>query len=313
MIVVFGSVNLDLVARVARLPRPGETITGESFATLPGGKGANQALAARRAGAEVAMAGAVGTDSFADDALSGLVAAGVDLGWVRRVGVPTGVALIHVDAAGQNAITVVPGANAEAKADTVPDSALEANTTLLLQLEVPMPAACDVAVRAKRRGARVILNAAPAAELSMEFLDAVDVLIVNALEAGTLGAALAMPNAPEAFAAAMCKRGVPTIVTLGARGVLAAADRTLFRIEAPAVEVVDTTGAGDAFAGVLAAALDRGTDWPTALAEGVAAGSLACTTPGAQRALPDAAAIRSLAASVASKMRSGPLALTASS
>jgi len=221
--------------------------------------------------------------------------------------------LIHVDAAGQNAITVVPGANAEAKADTVPDSALEANTTLLLQLEVPMPAACDVAVRAKRRGARVILNAAPAAELSMAFLDAVDVLIVNALEAGTLGAALAMPNAPEAFAAAMCKRGVPTIVTLGARGVLAAADRTLFRIEAPAVEVVDTTGAGDAFAGVLAAALDRGTDWPTALAEGVAAGSLACTAPGAQRALPEAAAIRSLAASVASKMRSGPLALTPSS
>ena len=313
MIVVFGSVNLDLVTRVARLPRPGETITGESFATLPGGKGANQALAARRAGAEVAMAGAVGTDSFADDALSGLVAAGVDLGWVRRVGVPTGVALIHVDAAGQNAITVVPGANAEAKADTVPDAALEPNTTLLLQLEVPMAAACDVAVRAKRGGARVILNAAPAAALSMAFLDAVDVLIVNALEAGTLGAALAMPNAPEAFAAAMCKRGVPTIVTLGARGVLAAADRTLFRIEAPAVEVVDTTGAGDAFAGVLAAALDRGTDWPTALAEGVAAGSLACTTPGAQRALPDAAAIRSLAASVASKMRSGPLALTPSS
>ena len=313
MIVVFGSVNLDLVARVARLPRPGETITGESFATLPGGKGANQALAARRAGAGVAMAGAVGIDSFADDALSGLVAAGVDLGWVRRVGVPTGVALIHVDAAGQNAITVVPGANAEAKADTVPDAALGPNTTLLLQLEVPMAAGCDVAVRAKRGGARVILNAAPAAELSMEFLDAVDVLIVNALEAGTLGAALAMPNAPEAFAAAMCKRGVPTIVTLGARGVLAAADRTLFRIEAPAVEVVDTTGAGDAFAGVLAAALDRGTDWPTALAEGVAAGSLACTAPGAQRALPEAAAIRSLAASVASKMRSGPLALTPSS
>jgi len=313
MIVVFGSVNLDLVARVARLPRPGETITGESFATLPGGKGANQALAARRAGAGVAMAGAVGIDSFADDALSGLVAAGVDLGWVRRVGVPTGVALIHVDAAGQNAITVVPGANAEAKADTVPDAALGPNTTLLLQLEVPMAAGCDVAVRAKRGGARVILNAAPAAELSMAFLDAVDVLIVNALEAGTLGAALAMPNAPEAFAAAMCKRGVPTIVTLGARGVLAAADRTLFRIEAPAVEVVDTTGAGDAFAGVLAAALDRGTDWPTALAEGVAAGSLACTAPGAQRALPEAAAIRSLAASVASKMRSGPLALTPSS
>jgi len=308
MIVVFGSINLDLVARVARLPRPGETITGDSFATLPGGKGANQALAARRAGAEVAMAGAVGSDSFADDALSGLVAAGVDIDWIRRVGVLTGVALIHVDSAGQNAITVVPGANAAADAAVVPDTALAAGMTLLLQLEVPMDRVCAIASRASKRGARVILNAAPAHALSAALLSDLDVLIVNALEAGAIADALDMPGAPENFAAALHRRyGCAVMVTLGSRGIVAAVDGALLSVDAPAVHVVDTTGAGDAFAGVLAAALDRGADWPTAIAEGVAAGSLACTAPGAQRALPEAAAIRTLAASVASKMRSGPL------
>ena len=132
-----------------------------------------------------------------------------------------------------------------------------------------MAAVCDVAARAKRGGARVVLNAAPAAELPAGLLAAVDVLIVNAIEAAALAAALGMPSAPEAFAAAMHERhGVSAIVTLGARGALAAADGTLFTIAAPAVEVVDTTGAGDAFAGVLAAALDRGADWPEALAAG---------------------------------------------
>jgi ribokinase len=308
MIIVFGSVNLDLVARVARLPQPGETITGSHFATLPGGKGANQALAARRTGAEVAMAGAVGDDPFAGDALSGLAAAGVDLGWVRRARAPTGVALIHVDAAGQNAITVIPGANAEARADTVPDVGLIRGNTLLLQLEIPMAAVCDVAARAKRGGARVILNAAPAAELPAGLLAAVDVLIVNAIEAATLAAALGMPSTPEEFAAAMHERhGMSVIVTRGARGALAAADNTLFMIAVPSVDIIDTTGAGDAFAGVLAAALDRGAPWPEALAQATAAGSLACTARGAQTALPERTAIRDAAAHAASTLVSRPL------
>ena len=308
MIIVFGSVNLDLVARVARLPQPGETITGSHFATLPGGKGANQALAARRAGAKVAMAGAVGDDPFAGDALSGLAAAGVDLGWVRRATASTGVALIHVDAAGQNAITVIPGANAEARADTVPDAGLIRGNTLLLQLEIPLNAVCDVAARAKRGGARVILNAAPATELPAGLLAAVDVLIVNAIEAATLAAALGMPSAPEDFAAAMHERhGMSVIVTRGAHGALAAADNTLFTIAAPAVDVIDTTGAGDAFAGVLAAAFDRGAPWPEALAQATAAGSLACTARGAQAALPHGAAIRDAAAHAASTLVSRPL------
>jgi ribokinase len=308
MIIVFGSINLDLIARVPRLPDPGETIAGESFATLPGGKGANQALAARRAGAKVAMAGAVGNDPFAADALSGLVAAGVDLAWTRRVVTPTGVALIHVDASGQNAITVVAGANIEARAATVPDAALVPGTTLLMQLEVPVGAVFDLATRAKRGGARVILNAAPATELPAGLIAAVDVLIVNAIEAATLAAELGMPSAPEAFVAAMHAHSrMAALVTLGARGALAAADGTLFTIAAPAVDVVDTTGAGDAFAGVLAAALDRGAGWPEAITQATAAGSLACTARGAQAALPERAAIQDAATRAALTLASRPL------
>src|SRR5690349_5724410 len=128
MIVVFGSINLDLVARVARLPRPGETLAGDGFATHPGGKGANQALAARRAGADVTLAGSVGNDTFASQALRGLAEAGVDLAHVHRTDAPTGVALIHVDAQGQNSITVVAGANAHADPARVPDSLLAPGT-----------------------------------------------------------------------------------------------------------------------------------------------------------------------------------------
>lgn len=308
MIVVFGSLNVDLVARVARLPQPGETISGMAFAALAGGKGANQALAARRAGASVAMAGAVGTDAFAATALAGLVAAGVDVGWVRRSVEPTGVALIHVDAAGQNAITIVAGANATVNAAAIPDAVLGPGTTLVLQLETPIDAVCAIASRTKRHGARVILNAAPARALPATLLANLDVLIVNAIEALAVGEALGVPSSPEDFAAALHRRyGCAVIVTLGPRGVIAAVDGGLLSVGAPEVEVVDTTGAGDAFVGVLAAALDRDAAWRDAIAEGVAAGSLACTAPGAQPALPAATAIRNLAAPVALAIRSCPL------
>ena len=308
MIVVFGSVNLDLVARVSRLPREGETIAGTSFAALPGGKGANQALAARRAGASVAMAGAVGTDRFADTALRELVASGVVLQWMRHVDAPTGVALIHVDSAGRNAITIVAGANAHADPAAIPESALVPGTTLVLQLEVPLEAVTAIARRAKRRGARVILNAAPAHPLSAELLAAIDVLIVNEREAAAIAASQAMPTAPEDFAAAFHRRNhCIAIVTLGAAGAVAAASGTVLTIEAPQVRVVDSVGAGDALVGALAAALDRDSDWPNAMAEGVAAGSLACTVEGAQAGLPDRAAIAALAATILAGVRSRPL------
>lgn len=308
MIVVFGSINLDVVARVARLPRPGETIGGDSVALLPGGKGANQALAARRAGATVAMAGAVGSDAFAPVALAGLEAAGVDVAAVARVDAPTGIALIHVDAQGENAITVIRGANAKARPRGVQEAALGPGSTLLLQLEVPLAAVAAAASRARRLGARVMLNAAPAHPLPAALLDALDVLIVNAVEAAAIGRTLGLATAPEAFATALARRHrCVVVVTLGAAGAIAVVDRTRLAIAAPAVGVVDTTGAGDAFTGALAAALDRGAAWPRALAEGVAAGSLACIAAGAQPALPAAPDIARLAGTLEPGIDARPL------
>jgi ribokinase len=296
MIVVFGSINADLTARVDRFPQPGETLAGLSFAAAPGGKGANQALAARRAGAVVSMVGAVGSDPLAAKALSGLASGGVDIDNVRRVDTPTGVAMIQVDAQGQNSIVVVRGANDEVVATAVPDSALGPTTTLVLQLEVPLAAVYDIAARAHARGAHVVLNAAPAAAMPDALLSLLDVLIVNEHEAEALAATRNVPLLPEPFAVAMHQRfRCATIVTLGPRGVVAAKTGAILRAAAPPVDVVDTTGAGDAFVGAFAAALDRGALWRRALAEGVAAGSLACARAGAQAALPMAKAISQLA------------------
>jgi len=308
MIVVFGSINVDLVARVARLPRSGETLTGETFAMLPGGKGANQALAARRAGADVAMAGAVGTDAFAAAALAALIEAGIDLTRVRRIDTPTGVALIHVDGGGENCITVVPGANTSADPAAIPDTLLGPDTTIVMQLEVPLEAVGELARRARARHARVVLNAAPARHLSPALLSSVDVLVVNETEAAAIAETAEVPAIPGAFASTIFRRfGCATVVTLGAQGALAAEGGRLLRVAAPGIRVVDTTGAGDAFTGALAAALDRGAAWPRALAEGVAAGSLACTSAGAQAALPRADAIHRLAATVESSLASQSL------
>ena len=303
MIVVFGSINLDLVARVSRLPHPGETLAGESFAAHPGGKGANQALAARRAGAHVALVGAVGNDDFAPPALCGLTEAAVDLTRVRRVNAATGVGMIHVDARGENSITIVAGANEHADASAVPDSLLVPGTTVLLQLEVPLRATLALATRAHASGARVILNAAPWRPLPLAVFSSLDVLVANEIEAAAIAVALHMPSEPHALAGALFRRfGCATVVTLGAQGALAVADGTLHRAPAPVVDVVDTTGAGDAFTGVLAAALDRGLPWGRALAAGIAAGSLACTAAGAQTALPAATAIDALAVTVESEL-----------
>ena len=267
MVIVFGSINLDLVARGPAIPRPGETLLGTSFVTVPGGKGANQALAARLAGAEVAMVGAAGLDAFADAALVNLAATGIDLGGVARVGESTGVALINVDAQGENAITVVPGANARAVASQVPDLALSPRNTLLMQLEVPIAEVTALARRARSRGARVVVNGAPAAPLSADLLADVDFLVVNEHEAAT------------------CLRGrsdANVVLTLGARGAKMDWGGMHVQESPPAVEVVDTTGAGDALCGAFAAALDRGLSPPEALRAGVHAGAHACTYEGAQ-------------------------------
>jgi ribokinase len=267
VVIVFGSINLDLVARVPAIPAAGETLLGTSFVTSPGGKGANQALAARLGGARVAMVGAVGHDAFADAALANLAAAGVELTAVMRVADATGVALINVDAKGENAITVIPGANGHARARWIPDDALTPGTTLLMQLEVPLDEVAALAHRAKSRGARVVLNGAPAAILPDELLRDVDFLVVNEHEA-----AVCMGT----------RAGTSVVRTLGARGATMEWQGHCCSAAPDSVAVVDTTGAGDALCGAFAAALDRGAAPPDALREGVQAGALACTHRGAQ-------------------------------
>jgi len=294
VVVVFGSSNLDLVARVPRLPVPGETLLGTAFAMTPGGKGANQALAARRAGAEVKLYAHVGTDALAGAALALLRGSGIDLAGVRPVPGATGVALIHVDVHGENAITVVPGANGAVRASMVPDAALVPGNTLVMQLEVSLPEVAILARRARPRGVRVLLNAAPAATLPAGLLHDVDVLLVNDTEAGALARDLGVDGVKG-----LCERLAATecvlIVTRGADGVLYAAGGEITERVAPRVQVVDTVGAGDAFAGALAAALDRGADIDRAISEALAAGALACTRPGAQAAMPLRDEIRALA------------------
>ena len=306
MIVVFGSINVDLVAQVARMPAPGETLAGNSFATMPGGKGANQALAAARAGARVKIFGAVGRDAYAATALANLEASGVDLSGVAAVDAATGVALIHVDAQGENAITVVAGANGRARAAQVPDVVLVSGTTVVLQLEVPMAEVAALVSRAG--GAHVILNAAPAAALPDALLRRVGTLIVNESEALVMGTDLRLPTKAHEFAqAAALRYHCTVVVTLGsgiaaftspADGTLGNTGRAIFRLPGVNIAIVDTTGAGDALLGAFAAALDRGALLRQALAEGVAAGSLACIRHGAQAALPARDAIAALAATL---------------
>ena len=223
MITVFGSINLDLIGGVERLPKPGETVPGHGFATAPGGKGANQALAAARAGAAVRMVGAVGRDAFAGEALALLRAGGVDLSLVREVDGPTGVALILVDRAGENVIAVIPGANG-----TVSDADAAAldfapGDVLVLQLEIPIPAVEAVARRARAAGARVLLNFAPYRADALHLLPHATHLIVNETECALIAEALGLAGGAtaEQAAALAARYGNTVIATLGRDGVIA--------------------------------------------------------------------------------------------
>ncbi|MBM3488570.1 MAG: ribokinase [Alphaproteobacteria bacterium] len=299
MIVVFGSINVDLVIRVAAQPRPGETVLAPGYRLVPGGKGANQALAARRAGAEVKMYGAVGDDGFATVALGGLRAAGVDLTGIAVVAQPTACAAITVDAAGENQIAVASGANLAARADQVPDAVLGPGTTLVLQLEVALEETARLIARAKARGTRVVLSAAPARALPAALLAGVDLLLVNRIEAVMLAEAACLGGADATGAATALARafGPTVVVTLGGEGARAVTAAGITRVPSLPITPVDTTGAGDAFAGVLAAALDRGHPLAEALRRASVAGALACLEEGAQT-LPDAAAIEAALAAL---------------
>jgi ribokinase len=292
MLLVFGSINVDLVFRVAALPAAGETVLGDSYVTVPGGKGANQAVAAARAGARVGMVGRVGRDGFADVALAALRAAGVDAGGVRADAAPTGCAVIGVDAHGENQIIVASGANARVSAEQVEEAWLDPQTTLLLQMEVPAAESAALIARARARGARIVLNLAPALPLPEAALRAVDVVVVNAAEAVRLGARFGLAAERTALAAGLARTLGPTVVmTLGGEGAIAASRAGTWRVGALAVTPVDTTGAGDAFVGVFAASLDAGLQLDDALHRASAAAGLACLGLGAQASLPDRHAI----------------------
>jgi ribokinase len=261
---VVGSINLDLVATCERLPRPGETVTDAEFARHPGGKGANQAVAAARLGATVRMVGCVGKDELADAALAGLREAGVELE-VRTVQAPTGVALIVVDGEGENEIVVAPGANGLVDAP-------EAGENTLVQLEIPPE---TVAAAARVTSGFFALNAAPAKPVPIEVLGRADLVVVNRYELD------ALPEAPRV-----------TALTLGEEGAVLLEDgEEVARAAPPKVDAVDGTAAGDAFTACLVVSLLEGRDREEALLRACAAGALATSRAGAQPSLPTAAEV----------------------
>lgn len=288
MITVFGSINVDLVFRVAAHPRPGETVTGAEHTRVAGGKGANQALAAARAGAMVRLVGAVGKDDLARRALSDLSSAGVDLAHVACRDGATGLAVIVVDAKGENTIVVAPGVNRAVTAGQAASIGFAPGDTLMLQLEVPYSEGRVLADRVADKGVRVILSVAPFAPLSPDDVAPATVLLMNQHEAGALARHLGIGvvGAEETVRGLARALGRTVIATLGPEGAVAADGDRIVRVPALPVTPVDTTGAGDAFAGVLAARLDAGADLRSAMAAAAVAGSLATTKVGAQSSFP---------------------------
>jgi ribokinase len=293
MILVFGSINVDLVVRTNSLPHPGETVLGPGYDLVAGGKGANQALAAARAGAKVSLVGSVGRDGFAEAALAELAAAGVDLSGVARRAARTGCAFITVDRAGQNQIVVASGANRKTRQVQVRPEALGRKTLVMMQMEVSPAENWVLARRARRSGARVMLNVAPAGRLPKEIMPDIDWLVVNEIEVRMIAAGIGGEGeSPRAAGAALAAATDTTVVvTLGAEGAAAFAGKEGWEVGALPIKPVDSTAAGDAFVGALAAALDAGAALPIALRRGSVAGALACLVRGAQPSLPSAAAI----------------------
>ncbi|WP_030155897.1 ribokinase [Streptomyces sp. NRRL S-244] len=293
-IAVLGSTNMDLVAYVPKAPRLGETVTGREFRTVPGGKGANQAVAAARSGGEVVMIGAVGADGFGVRLRSALTEAGVETAALRTVEGASGTAHITVDDEGGNSIIVIPGANGGVTGLEAGDAArIGAADLLLLQLELPMEAVLAGASAARAQGVRTVLTPAPARMLPHELLELVDLLVPNEHEAAALTGFTDPLGAAEALL-----RDVPeVVVTLGAAGVLyAARGREPLTVPAPRVRAVDTTAAGDTFVGALAVALGERRPMAEALRWASAAAALSVQRPGAQDSMPTRAETDAFAA-----------------
>jgi ribokinase len=293
-VVVVGSCNLDFIVEVPTLPVPGETVLGADVVSRPGGKGANQAVAARRLGADAVFVGATGADQFAATLREALSAEGLDLRHLATADSPTGVALIVIDASATNQITVATGANRRLSAAhlTALGDVLEPASVLLLQLEIPVRTCVVAANAARDAGATVVLNAAPVTQPNDDDLNALlnltDVLIVNENEAMSLGAQTVTDKEGWlAFAAAFsARRSLAVVVTLGEDGAVAAEDGSAFAVPAYRIDAIDSTGAGDAFCGAVATALAEKRALREAVERGCAAGALATTAVGAQAALP---------------------------
>ncbi|MGF9565468.1 ribokinase [Neorhizobium sp. JUb45] len=292
MITVLGSINMDLIATTPRLPEPGETVAGTGFSTAAGGKGANQALAARRAGSSVHMAGSVGEDEFAGPALELLDEAGVDLSAVARSSEPTGTAQILVGGDGENMIVVVPGANGTIDDDQahIAVGTMRAGSLLMLQLEIPAASVERALLSARAQHIVSILNTAPLTPEAAELATLADIVVANETEFSLLiGRTITRADEREA---AMLEwhsiRGQALVVTLGGDGVIAVRNGMVHKAKGLDIVPVDTVGAGDTFCGYLVSGLEQGLDFPDALRRAAIAGSLACLKAGAQPSIPTA-------------------------
>ncbi len=291
-IVVLGSANLDLVVRQPRLPRPGETMFGSDFTTVPGGKGLNQAVAAARAGGDVGFLGAIGRDGFGEQLRRRLHDDGVDTGGLAEVDAPTGTAHISVLDGGENAIVVVSGANAAiTELDAGSQRRIEDARYLVAQLERPIELIAEAFVVARGLGIQTVLTPAPVQPIDKALLQLVDVLVPNAQEACELAGV-----ADEVDAAVELSRAAGLVVmTRGSRGALVAREGAVVaEVPAREVEAVDTTGAGDTFAGVLVARLAAGDDLDAALNAATVAASISVTRPGTTTSMPTWAEIAAL-------------------
>lgn len=293
MITVFGSVGMDMLYPVPHLPAAGETVLTPSFSLALGGKGANQAIAAARDGASVRFVGTVGQDAYGVQARKTLEADGIDISGLGMAEAPTCVASIWFDPQGRNQIAVASGANLATTVQALSDDALGAGDWLVLQMEIPAPEIASALARARGRGTRTLLNLAPALPIEETVLRNVDILVLNETEAAQLCARVGVPAALAVDLAAPLSKalGNTVVVTLGEGGAVAVGPKAMWRVPAMAVKAVDTTGAGDCFVGVLAAALSRNVPMEAAMRRACVAASMACTLVGAAPSFPTAAVI----------------------